>query len=150
MLRIVADKLFSMGRGPKRVVQVGFDVCAIAGCFWLAMVLRLDEIRTTLQADSWSVLVAVVPVTIFAFIQLGLYRAVIRFMADRALMAVAIGVSISAVTMFAVSQIFDLFVPRSVPGIYFALLLIVVGGTRMIMRAICLSAKDRGREPVLI
>lgn len=150
MLRIVADKLFSMGRGPKRIVQVGFDIFAIATCFWLAMVLRLDGIRTTLLLESWSVLLAVVPVTIFAFIQLGLYRAVIRFMADRALKAVAIGVSISAITMFAVSQIFDLFVPRSVPGIYFALLLIVIGGTRMIMRAIYLSAKDQGREPVLI
>lgn len=61
MLRIVADKLFSMGRGPKRIVQVGFDIFAIATCFWLAMVLRLDGIRTT---PSRSLRNAHEPVTI--------------------------------------------------------------------------------------
>lgn len=123
---------------------------AVALCFWVAMVLRLDGVGASMQADSWVVLVAVAPITILAFVKLGLYRAVVRFMADRALKAVALGVAISAVTMFAVSQMFGLFVPRSVPGIYFALLLIVVGGTRMLMRAVYLSLRDQERAPVLI
>lgn len=142
--------LFQLPRGPKRAIQVSFDILAMALCFWLAMVLRLDGIATTLQPQSWAVLLAVVPVTIAAFVLLGLYRAVIRFMADRALKTVSIGVAVSAVTMFTTSQYLDLFVPRSVPGIYFALLLIVTGGTRMIMRSIYLTSKDEGREPVLI
>lgn len=150
MIRKTTQKIFALDRGPKRAVQVGYDIAAMVVCFWLAMVLRLDGIGTSLQPQNWAVLLVVAPVTIFAFVQLGLYRAVIRYMADRAFKAVAIGVSISAVTMFAVSQMLDLSVPRSVPGIYFALLLIVVGGTRMMMRTIYLSAKDQGREPVLI
>jgi FlaA1/EpsC-like NDP-sugar epimerase len=150
LIKKTTERIFALGRGPKRALQVAYDIAAMAVCFWLAMVLRLDGIGTTLQPQNWAVLLAVAPVTIFAFVQLGLYRAVIRYMADRALKSVAIGVSASALTMFAVSQTFGLSVPRSVPGIYFALLLIVVGGTRMIMRTIYLSAKDQGREPVLI
>ncbi|MFY9241122.1 MAG: nucleoside-diphosphate sugar epimerase/dehydratase [Roseovarius sp.] len=150
MLNALTKNLFQLPRGPKRAIQVGFDVLAMALCFWLAMVLRLDGIATTLQPQSWAVLLAVVPVTIAAFVALGLYRAVIRFMADRALKTVSIGVAVSAVTMFATSQYLDLFVPRSVPGIYFAMLLIVTGGTRMIVRSIYLTSKDEGREPVLI
>ena len=150
MLKAFTKTLFQLPRGPKRAIQIAFDVMAMAFCFWLAMVLRLDGIATTLQPQSWAVLLAVVPVTIAAFVALGLYRAVIRFMADRALKTVSIGVAVSAVTMFATSQYLDLFVPRSVPGIYFALLLIVTGGTRMIMRSIYLTSKDEGREPVLI
>ena len=150
MLKAFTKTLFQLPRGPKRTIQVAFDVVAMAFCFWLAMVLRLDGIATTLQPQSWAVLLAVVPVTIAAFIGLGLYRAVMRFMADRALKSVSIGVAISALTMLAASQYLNLFVPRSVPGIYFALLLIVTGGTRLIMRTIYLTSKDEGREPVLI
>ncbi len=150
MLRSLANGVFSSGRGTKRAIQVFFDLMAVALCFWVAMVLRLDGIGVSMQSDSWIVLMPVAPITILAFVKLGLYRAVVRFMADRALKAVALGVAISAVTMFVVSQVFGLFVPRSVPGIYFALLLIVVGGTRMLMRAVYLSLRDKERAPVLI
>ena len=146
----LSQGLFLLSRGAKRSIQVAFDAIAIAFCFWLAMVLRLDGIFSTLRPQTWSVLIAVVPVTIGTFILLGLYRAVVRYMADRALRVIFIGAAISAVTMFTVSQAFTLGVPRSVPAIYFTLLLIMVGGTRFIMRSIYLSAKDEGRAPVLI
>lgn len=149
-MTIFLNKLFSLDRGAKRAVQVVFDFLAIAICFWLAMVLRLDGITTTLEPDSWAVLLIVAPVTVFTYVTLGLYRAVIRYMADRAFKTVLMGVGISALTMFAASQVFDVFVPRSVPAIYFALLLIITGGTRLIMRSIYLSNKDEGREPVVI
>jgi FlaA1/EpsC-like NDP-sugar epimerase len=146
----LSQGLFLLSREAKRSIQVTFDALAIAFCFWLAMVLRLDGIFSTLRPQTWSVLLAVVPVTIGAFISLGLYRAVVRYMADHALKVISLGVAISAVTMFLVSQALDLGVPRSVPAIYFTLLLIMVGGTRFIMRSIYLSAKDEGRAPVLI
>ena len=114
------------------------------------MALRLDGITTPFYARPWLVLLAVIPVTLVTFTFLGLYRAVVRYMADRAVRTVAIGVAVSAVTMFVVSQGLSLRVPRSVPGIYFALLLIVIGGTRFVMRGIYLSLQTRGGEPVLI
>lgn len=150
MIQKIAQSLFQMPRGAKRLVQAAFDAVAIAFCFWLAMVLRLDGIFSLIHYHTWSVLLAVVPVTIGAFVTLGLYRAVVRYMADRALKVVFLGVAISSVTMFLVSQALGLGVPRSVPAIYFTLLLIMVGGTRFIMRSIYLSTKDEGRAPVLI
>lgn len=150
LVKSAAVKLFALNRGPKRAIQVCFDVAAVALCFWVAMVLRLDGIGTTMLAESWAVLIAVVPVTIAAFAQLGLYRAVVRYMTDRTLRAVTIGVGISAATMLLVSQALDLFVPRSVPGIYFALLIIMVGGMRILLRATYLSMWYQKREPVLI
>lgn len=150
VLRQSMKSVFASSRGIKRSIQVVFDLFAMLICFWAAMVLRLDGITATFGANSWFVMIFVAPVTIFTFARLGLYRAVVRFMADRALKAVALGVAISAVTMFAISQMFGLFVPRSVPAIYFALLLIAVGGTRMLMRSVYLSLRDQERAPVLI
>lgn len=142
--------LFNLDRRKKRIIQVVFDGFSIVFCFWLAMALRLDGDVMAMTARPWLVLIPVIPVTIFAFVVLGLYRAVIRYMADRAVRTVAIGVLISAVSMFLLSQGLGLRVPRSVPGIYLALLLIVVGGTRFIMRGIYLSTQAATREPVLI
>ena len=150
MLQKIFGNLFSLGRGTKRLIQVAFDALAIVFCFWLAMALRLDGNVMAMTARPWLVLIPVIPVTIFAFVMLGLYRAVIRYMADRAVRTVAIGVLISAVVMFALSQGLNLRVPRSVPGIYLALLLIVVGGTRFVMRGIYLTTQAAKREPVLI
>lgn len=150
LLTEVFARLFELPRPAKRGIQIAFDLAAMVASFWVAMVLRLDGIKTSLQPESWAVLLLVAPVTIFVFVRLGLYRAVIRFLAERALRAVFIGVAVSAVTMLAASQALGLFVPRSVPGIYFAVLLVTVGGSRVLMRSLYLSARARDREPVLI
>jgi FlaA1/EpsC-like NDP-sugar epimerase len=142
--------LFALDRSTKRLIQVCFDVLAVLLCFWLAMALRLDGEVMAMSGRPWLVLLPVVPITIIAFVMLGLYRAVIRYMADRAVRTVAIGVSISAVMMFLLSQGFQLRVPRSVPGIYFALFFIVVGGTRFVMRNIYHGTQAAPRQPVLI
>ena len=150
MITALITRLFQLPRAQKRLIQIAFDAGAIALAFWLAMVLRLEGVGTGITLESWSVLIAVVPVTILVFIRLGLYRAVIRFMAERALRAVAVGVLASATTMLIVSQALGLFVPRSVPGIYLTVLMVLVGGSRVGMRSLYLSAKEQGREPVLI
>ncbi|MBF9040367.1 polysaccharide biosynthesis protein [Rhodobacterales bacterium LSUCC0387] len=142
--------IFRLSRSKKRIIQVTFDTFAILACFWLAMALRLDGNVMAFSTKPFLVLIPVTPITIIAFISLGLYRAVIRFMADRAVRTVAIGVLVSALTMFVFSQALTLNVPRSVPGIYFALLLITVGGSRFLMRGLHLRHGQSAREPVLI
>lgn len=142
--------IFRLSRSKKRIIQVTFDTFAILACFWLAMALRLDGNVMAFSTKPFLVLIPVTPITIIAFISLGLYRAVIRFMADRAVRTVAIGVLVSALTMFVFSQALALNVPRSVPGIYFALLLITVGGSRFLMRGLHLRHGQSKREPVLI
>lgn len=139
-----------IGRAQKRAILILYDVSAIIFCFWLAMALRLDGLFTEIPLRAWTVLVAVVPVTILMFFSLGLYRVIVRYMTDRGVYLILIGAIVSAVVMFAVSQFFDLGVPRSVPGIYLALVLVAIIGARFSMRSIFLSLKDRNRIPVLI
>lgn len=143
-------KGFILGRGYKRAILILYDVLAIAFCFWLAMALRLDGLFTEIPSRAWTVLVAVIPSTILMFFGLGLYRVIVRYMTDRGVYLILIGATVSAIVMFAVSQFFSLNVPRSVPGIYLALVLVVIIGARFSMRSLFLSLKDRNRIPVLI
>ena len=64
LLNFTSRILFQLPRGAKRDIQLLFDAPAIAFCFWLGMVLRLDGVGTTLSPSKWSVLIAVIPVTL--------------------------------------------------------------------------------------
>lgn len=114
------------------------------------MALRLDGFSTEIKPTSWATLVAVVPITLFTFARLGLYRAVVRYMADRAVIAILFGSIVSAAVMFVTSQSFLLEIPRSVPGIYFSILVLTTGGTRLFMKTLYLLAKDADRKPVVV
>lgn len=150
MKTLFINKLFSLPRPAKRGIQVACDSALIVLCFWMAMALRLEGIFTEIKPASWVTLAAVIPLTLFTFVRLGLYRAVVRHMADQAVTVVLLGSVVSAGVMLATSQFFALGVPRSVSGIYFSLLVIATGGTRLLMRTIYLASKDVGRTPVAI
>ncbi|MBF9055269.1 polysaccharide biosynthesis protein [Rhodobacterales bacterium HKCCA1065] len=150
MKTVIINKIFSLPRPAKRIIQVTSDSVIIVFCFWLAMALRLDGIFTQIQPQSWMTLVAVMPVTIVTFAWLGLYRAVVRYMADRAVTVILIGAAVSSAVMFVTSQYFVLEVPRSVSGIYFSLLVLTTGGKRLAMRSLYLAARDFDRAPVAI
>ena len=142
--------IFGLPRPLKRAIQVGSDCTLIIFCFWLAMALRLDGIFTQIKPHSWLTLAAVIPGTIVTFACLGLYRAVVRFMAEKAVVVIVVGASVSSALAFIASQFFALEVPRSVPGIYFSLLVLATGGTRLLMRTAYLALKDIGRMPIVV
>lgn len=114
------------------------------------MALRLDGIFTHIAPKSWLTLTIVIPVSVLTFARLGLYHAVVRFMAEKAVTVILIGAIISSAVLFATSQYFALEVPRSVPVIYFSFFVVTTGGTRLAMRVFYLAAKNAGRTPVVI
>lgn len=95
-------------------------------------------------------MVPVVPVTILAFIKLGLYRAVIRYISIRALRAVVLGVFASTAALVLADRALELTLPVPVPIIYALLLFLSVGGLRFAARAVLLRSDRAGRKPVLI
>jgi FlaA1/EpsC-like NDP-sugar epimerase len=88
--------------------------------------------------------------TIVIFIRLGLYRAVIRYLGDRAFLTIIYGVAASSVTLIILSYLFQTFVPRSVPIIYGALAFLFVSGTRLGVRMIVNHPRQRAKEAVAI
>lgn len=144
------DQLLNLGRVYKRLLQVLFDCALIVVCYACAMALRLDGFYFVNIPHVWSVLFVVLPATIFLFIRLGLYKAVLRFISSRAFRAIILGVFISAVVMFVVDQVFALPVPRSVPVIYSLLLFSAIGGSRFGWRALYRVRISRQKENVVI
>ncbi|MBP2263681.1 FlaA1/EpsC-like NDP-sugar epimerase [Pseudomonas sp. BP8] len=130
--------MLGLPRRHKRLIQVATDVILVWAALWLAFLVRLgiDDLANPVLDHTW--LFACAPlVAIPLFIRFGLYRAVMRYFGNDALIAI-----IKAVTLSAVLLGFIIFwsgnhhnvVPRSIMFNYWWLSLIMVGGLRLAMR----------------
>ena len=142
--------MFGLPRPLKRGIQILFDCVLIIFCFWVALALRLDGLSTKIELISWANLAVVVPATIFVFLRLGLYNIVVRYIAERAASKIVLGSFLSSVVMLSSSQYLELHLPRSVPGIYFSILIVVVFGVRSVIRTIYFMSRSLDRQPVAI
>lgn len=150
MLKSSVQWLVRLPRLQKRLLQIVADFVLLTVCFLAAMYLRLDSFYFLSDPEPWIAILATLPVTIAIFIRIGFYRAVIRYISTRALKTIGWGIAASAVFLFCFSQVFGLFVPRSVPGIYAMLAFLSVGGVRFFLRGLFFSQQHQGRKTILI
>ena len=126
---------FSMSRAQKRLVSVLSDMLFVSVAFFAALAVRLDDFSVVFESHYWMFLLTVCPVSIFVFVKLGLYRAVLRYIGLQALTAVVVGVTISTLSMVLTSYYGGLSLPRTVPLIYAAFALVLIGGSRAVVRS---------------
>jgi FlaA1/EpsC-like NDP-sugar epimerase len=128
------DAILALPRETKRLIMATADAIAIPTALWAALALKFDRLDPSLDRTFAYFLVAVGS-ALFFFSVFGLYRAVIRFMGPKAMVTVIAGVSLSVLVL----AVFDRFfashqIPLSAFGIYWALALPYVGGSRFVAR----------------
>ena len=142
--------LSSLSRRTKIVLQLAVDACLIVLSFVSAMVLRLESTAFLSQIDLWWSLAVATVAALFAFRQLGLYRALVRFIAEKTLLKIGKGAVISAAALYAASIGFGAFMPRSVPFIFAIFIFLSVGGLRLFTRNLFRHPKQLRKQPVII
>lgn len=145
--------LLEASRGTKRAISLGYDTFALAFSFYIAICLRLGRTDITMGGPELATLAATILVSLFVFARLGLYRAILRFMAHQALVSVALGVLASAIALATSSFFLRASIPRSVPIIYAFTALFFIGTPRLLVRSIVLLLKpepSEGKEKVII
>ncbi|WP_136475089.1 nucleoside-diphosphate sugar epimerase/dehydratase [Pseudomonas sp. DG56-2] len=131
-------RMLGLPRRYKRALQVVTDVALVWLALWLAFVVRLgyDEMSNPLVGHLWlfaSASVVAIPI----FIRFGMYRAVMRYFGNDALIAIVKAVSLSALILALVVYWYSnhkTVVPRSIIFNYWWLSLVMIGGLRLIMR----------------
>jgi FlaA1/EpsC-like NDP-sugar epimerase len=150
LLEGLRNWLFELPRSQKRLVSVMADLTFVLGTLWASFALRLENwLWLPTYAHLWVFLLTALA-TITVFIRLGLYRAVIRYISEKALMVVLAGVTASAFVLVISGYLFQAMVPRSVPVIYGALLFIMVAGTRFVFRSMINHPREKTKGRVLI
>ncbi|WP_119139777.1 polysaccharide biosynthesis protein [Pseudomonas reidholzensis] len=130
--------LLGLPRGRKRLIQVAVDIVLVWLALWLAFIVRLgiDDMVNPVVHHTW-LFIAGPLVAIPLFIRFGMYRAVMRYFGNDALIAIIKAVSLSSLLLTLVVYWYSnhqTVVPRSIIFNYWWLSLIMIGGLRLAMR----------------
>lgn len=138
----------SRPRPFKRLITLSVDYLAVMLALWLAFSLRLSMFYMPPQQQWWLFLLAPV-LAIPIFVRLGLYRAVIRYIGIDALWAIFKAILLyTALLMIVVLMAQDHagVVPRTVYGINAILLVLLIGGSRMLARWLLTKQSAQTRQ----
>lgn len=142
--------LLNTSRKNKRLISLCYDTIAIIGSLYLAIALRLGEPAFHIGWDEIGTLIITLVVTLFCFVKLGMYRAVLRYMMLPAVGFIFLAVFISTLTLTISGFFLHSFIPRSVPFIYAGLAILTLGGPRILVRTIYYYLYKRHKPNVFI
>ena len=143
-------KLFNTNRTNKRLITMTIDSIFVVFAFWCAMFLRLETLQVLYEPSYWLVIVTLVPASIVIFIKAGLYRAILRYLSTMAVWSIVASVAISTSFLVLADFFYSTNLPKTVPIIYFALSLMFIGGSRILLRALVNTITRENKRAVVI
>jgi FlaA1/EpsC-like NDP-sugar epimerase len=131
----------NLTRFQKQMIAMMADFFCLPLSFCLAIMLRFDGMNSQLfMQHAWLILVAPI-ISIPIFIKCGLYRAVIRFIDQKIVYVIVIGVTLSVMAMIALAAFAHLAVlSRAVFIIYWVSAILYVVASRFLARGYLLHA----------
>jgi FlaA1/EpsC-like NDP-sugar epimerase len=133
-LTIIAQFTLGLPRLTKRAIALLVDGGLSLLTLWLALSLQL-ELWAVWEGHLWWVAIISISLIVPIFISFGLYRAIFRYSGWRAMLAVVKAIALYGAIfalIFTVIGVSD--VPRSIGVIQPLLLLVSVGGSRVLVR----------------
>ncbi|WP_407074528.1 polysaccharide biosynthesis protein [Pseudomonas sp. RTI1] len=138
MINNIRSLLLQLSRRKKRLVQVAADIVLIWLALWMAFIVRLgiDDMINPFHTHTW-LFISAPAVAIPLFIRFGMYRAVMRYFGNDALIAIIKAVSLSSLILGILVYWYSsrqVMVPRSIIFNYWWLSVVMIGGLRLAMR----------------
>lgn len=134
MLKKIRTRILALPRRWKRAILVSVDIVILSSALWASFALRFDRWTLPDGTDAWLIVLSAPVTAIPIFIRMGLYRAVVRYLPERALWtmlrAITLAVLLWVLVAFLSALAWHGILPRSVPIIYWALASIIVIGSR--------------------
>lgn len=135
---MLREWLLGLPRRYKRALQVVADIFLVWAALWLAFIVRLGSAEEVepLSGHLWLFLLAPV-IAIPLFVRSGMYRAVMRYLGNDALVAIARAVTLSSLLLALATYWYrdaPAFVPRSLVFNYWWISLMLLGGLRLFLR----------------
>lgn len=144
------SRFLTMSRFKKRFVSVTIDVVLLFLAVSVAISISSARDLILSTDNLYLFFVPVIAGTIVTFIKLGLYRAVVRFIGSHALLAVVSGVMFSGMFLFMANQLFRLHLTISSMLNYMFIALMLIGGSRLALRALVHARERKFNHQVLI
>ncbi len=147
MIERLRARVLALPRRWKQAILVAFDFAALSFALWVSFCLRYDRWYAPQNLDQWALIFTAPLVAIPIFIRMGLYRAVVRYIPERAmwtvLQAMVLATIFWVLIVFLSAMAGRGIVPRSIPIIYFGLGTFIIAGSRFIAKWLFLTPSAR-------
>ncbi len=141
---------FSIPRYWKQSGLLALDLCFIPLSIWMAISIRWGSIHYQFLSADFAAIMLTMIFSASVFLRIGLYRAIIRFMGQQAILTIIKGVTISAVILAIAAFITRSNIPRSTPLIYWTIALALIGGMRLLVRSFYYGVVSKSGDKVAI
>lgn len=141
------ERFLQWPRLIKRLLTVASDILVLGLALWGSVSLYRDQFYMPAQQDVLLYLLTLT-VTVAVFIRLGLYRAVLRFLSDRAILTISAGSLCSVAALWLFAQMLNIPVSFAIIVSYGLMAFLFVGGTRFGTRALINRPGHRNKEAV--
>ncbi|MDH7784877.1 FlaA1/EpsC-like NDP-sugar epimerase [Ochrobactrum sp. 19YEA23] len=132
-LRFPWQRLALLPRITKQIILMLSDCVLLLLSAYLAFVIRLGFVFTPSKAQLFLIMIAPI-LTVPVFIRFGLYRAIIRYLAERAIWPIFQATAVAALFWVALVFLMELYgnagLPRSVPLLYWLLSTVLITASR--------------------
>ncbi len=143
------ELLLSLPRYVKRLISVIADVIFLSVSIISAAFITQNQI-SIIFPHLILMFILSLPISVIVFVKLGLYRAVIRYMGQHALGAVLAGLISNALVLQLLFELFNLEDLGRLLAVYVLLSLLLVGGSRLLVRNLISQRNVVHKERVLI
>jgi FlaA1/EpsC-like NDP-sugar epimerase len=142
--------ILALPRLKKQIIAMAVDAVCLPLTFILAIWLRYDGFDASLFFHYFWLITGAPLLSIPIFIRLGLYRAVIRYIDQKIISIVVIGVTLSVLSLAFIGVMTHIMaLSRAVFGIYWAGAILYVGASRLLARAYLVGV-DRNDDAIAI
>ena len=118
----------------KRMVLMAADFTVLMIALWAAVALRYGDVDMNM-IDFWFLFAVVAVVGVVSFRQMGLYRAIVRYIGPSSMLPVLQGATLAAIAVSLTAYLSDAATfPRSAPIIFWFIAILMVGGGRIVVR----------------
>ncbi|MET3118567.1 FlaA1/EpsC-like NDP-sugar epimerase [Undibacterium sp. GrIS 1.8] len=134
------QSLLALPRLKKQAIAALADALCLPLTFVMAIWLRYDGLTFDVLSHYAILIIAVPLISIPIFIRIGLYRAVIRYLDQKIIYIVVLGVTMSVLFLAFISVMTHIMaLSRAVFGIYWAGAILYVGASRLLARSYLLG-----------
>ncbi|TVP74038.1 MAG: polysaccharide biosynthesis protein [Rhodobacteraceae bacterium] len=137
-------------RSQKRHLQMSADFVLIAASFVFAVILSGTPLSALAQPLLWGNLIIAASVTIAAFVHLGLYRALLRYITGASINTIVAGTGLGALVMSVLTALSSVDLSAALIAIYMMTAVLSIGMMRFGARAMIRKPALRGCIPVVV
>lgn len=134
----------------KLALVLGYDFCALSIAFFLSYILRLGGDLYSFSLAELAVYSITVLFTVVTFYFAGIYASIVRYFNAKASIKVIGLLCLSACICYLSAQVFQAFLPRSVPFSFLVLSSIMIAGARALVGFLIGEHLFEEREGVVI